>query len=1717
MAYSGRHAHHSSLQQQYATSPSSERGTWAPTLSSPDLSSATPRTEIATGSGRQRQTTEPGIPLVGRQLLSPNPSMQYRPPPPPLRNLRHGSNPIRRLSTIPDQSEPPSPLSPRSQESQQRSLPSPRSHPSQSHGHLRSPQRMMQTMPLPNPHDSHVDPRRTPQASRPVIPYPPYAPAVDSTAVLPPAVPPKDHQASYVAPGRRRKVSDPEASPADITDAIARARRKGRAAEEMLARGPQAMPASDNRSSWASDESTPTQSPELEQPATSTEPSRGASTEVLRPVHLTALPTADNRPGSSGHRGALASSQLARQLSGPSGRVTRGPLVRESSGRPAVTVTAPDAPTETAPRSNVVRLPDGREIPIVRSDFGNMRRISVPRTSLSSSGGTEDVQRAAGAGSVGTFATHTLAGQASAKTWGQSDSASTARHAVPRKPAPALADSYPAMKDPSTSRRSVHDVYGNEARKLPGVAVTAPPSSPKLKPLVLGGPQSPLRTGKTQHEPRRGVEGPRSPQTERDSPLSGRLVVSQEDAPTRQTFGPDAGVFREAASQIAAARPAFEGSRAPEADRGVSAANRRRSLDSATDEDVLTEAQAYARTAMRQRESNRAPEQVHTRDMYVEDRQCAETAEKDRRMSISSEKTAIDEDEAPVQHRRGSISDFTQKAVDKAKTRSSLDRHRDRRVIPSDLAAPPSAVPEVSEPRSGSKEREAVGARNNEGRSQEGDGVPSHKESALQTVQSHELRHQPSVTFPAAVLARPNTRGRPGTSGTLRSILSFHSRAAHQRSADVCPHCFRAGFDCALNLSLNSGTAGRRTFQQFVAGILPNTENPAVSPTVTPRLLSRPGTRGSSRPVTRGSLTAGGHFERLGSVAFGESALSRPVTRGAVEQMLADRGAYRHDVNEKVPYEDFLARLHKVAEEQQQQQQQEQGRGDWDQEQAPGKLQEIDTEKSQMPEAMPKQWSISPANRPAVLSEKDEVAGADDAHSLGGTASPVPASPPWHDPHQQHFRLLNASSRPVNMVRKETGMTMQTVQTDLGDASIRSEGKFTLRTGLTFGFFGVVLFAVQILNSGLSGPLSDQQLDQPPSSTTAMGGRLAFFWGEVVGVFLGACLYRFGAWILVGDITLAGVFALVAGFSQTYWALNVLRGMIGLCGGVIFIFSIGNLLDMLPSAHLRFLGLLTLVSLVTGPQLVGPWVAQLFQTYLDWRWLYWAAAIATACAVPILMLLAREPWINRVGTPNAVHDGRHGPGQGVRIFILPISLLCVHPHLLLCSIAMVFALGIYSMLLVNVHSLWVNAYHFTDNQAALCTTICSLLGLVTAVAWALITAAWRQDKPKRRLHLDENGYIRVTPAKRPEQRLFKVAGGLLISAVTLFLLGVTTRSDMVHWSASALLFAILAGGVIITAIGSLHYPIEVYHPASALVIATSFDDLPNMEMLTEEQHWGRQFTLSAVAGLAGLTLATVGIVTFLAQSALRKIGFSTLCVILACCALFAAGSTVLLLRLGPVMRTRAWQSHSMSMRRAEEWRSNRVPILEDGLGLHSGSVQPGSLEHLDGQHFDVRPSQDRQFSAMTLTQARQSQTLLTPIHVPARPPPFVLPPGVAGDLRSTRPATPPGSPISRVPNTATRPDSRLDDVRRFLVRGRSHISQMSERYPILPQISPADRPAYASMHAPSSRGGQLDRPNAASRREESFGTSFGTVRAGSRRMPSSSRAGPYGSYRNTAY
>lgn len=241
------------------------------------------------------------------------------------------------------------------------------------------------------------------------------------------------------------------------------------------------------------------------------------------------------------------------------------------------------------------------------------------------------------------------------------------------------------------------------------------------------------------------------------------------------------------------------------------------------------------------------------------------------RSSFSSDATAFD-------LKRGSSMELQRSSSSRARKRGGAESEEaasltsPRRGNGHGRVVPPSAVPETREP---SVARE-------EARSEAG-----HKNGSI-------LRFIQIIKS-----ARPGSaQTRPGTA---QSRVSAKSAGRHANSP-ACRQCFRAGFDCAMELQLGEGTLGRQAFQNFVsAGGL--------------NALSAAGGGADADSLTCSRVLGRNFVDKLGEVAFGESAISRPVTRGRVEDMLEERGRSKEDVESPRPQtRDGHVSFHRVFE-----------------------------------------------------------------------------------------------------------------------------------------------------------------------------------------------------------------------------------------------------------------------------------------------------------------------------------------------------------------------------------------------------------------------------------------------------------------------------------------------------------------------------------------------------------------------------------------------------------------------------------------------------------------------------------------------------------------------------------------------------------------------------------------------------------------------------------
>lgn len=301
-----------------------------------------------------------------------------------------------------------------------------------------------------------------------------------------------------------------------------------------------------------------------------------------------------------------------------------------------------------------------------------------------------------------------------------------------------------------------------------------------------------------------------------------------------------------------------------------------------------------------------------------------------RRSSFGSETTALD---TPV------IDRTSFEMVTGAEDASSRDVQgkQPRRPLLRDLVAPPSEVPEGAEPASGASEhiQQTLPPPSRNGLSSQIEQLqkflrPKTGESGTRiapdrmelptdpTMRSVQSRVIPITAFGRA---RPGSR-RPETgnsrfsneySANGRNLYrpSTRNQRPHEHNSASCRQCFRAGFDCAVQLQTGQGTAARKALHDFVAAggleAMSGVED-----------FYEGSVWGSQAANPRGNNQDGGNFvDRLGEVAFGESALSRPVTRGAVQEMLEERSRFLTEQQHQKTIEDFLLELQRIEKDQQ--------------------------------------------------------------------------------------------------------------------------------------------------------------------------------------------------------------------------------------------------------------------------------------------------------------------------------------------------------------------------------------------------------------------------------------------------------------------------------------------------------------------------------------------------------------------------------------------------------------------------------------------------------------------------------------------------------------------------------------------------------------------------------------------------------------------------------
>lgn len=713
---------------------------------------------------------------------------------------------------------------------------------------------------FPNPHPSQSGPTNPVQQGLAVA-YGPGLPAASQPALR--------HKHPFFVPAQVPPPTPPLALPAAVTystsrpapqqvfrpsDAKTHARRpgQGKSGDRDDAEDDEKEERPDTR--WSSDESTPTPTASSVAAASAR---RREEAKTMLPITLV-TPSQATRPQATFQSGQQADVRISSTMKGK-GVADPRPL-----------------------SSSSFSMPDGRQVPVVRTDFENMKRISRP---VSSSKASTPTTAAAAMGSSSIIPSKEKAKEDSAPAEASLQVPEMTKQTLPQLSASSpLSASAPLPTTPSVPH--VAQFGGGEASKAADTPSTRSGSVPQRSNLVALQEYRPH-----QIEP----------------------VQEEDEQQHAQSTGD------RAAAQVEVDDPATDRARR----RSVAASLHRHSFESGTTALDTPRLDDEGRTSFEMVGTNGQPSGI-----------------------LVSNPDLL----RPSGH--------------------------SRKGLVSGAAAPPSDIPEVVESASGEPARAQTGREgtprsqglsahleqlhrfiHNAG-SRSDNGKAAHQEGTVSKTTAQQASGQTvpaanpetdkslySHIIPITGVTRPRTgnsnRNRPGTAQTRFSLEAprsiqrrrlgsagglrprtmghealqqmLHDPQAHTHDRPTCRQCFRAGFDCAIQLQNGHGTGARKALQEFVAaGGLE-----ALSGVDDFYEGSVWGSQAAGNAARQSAAITGQNFvDKLGEVAFGESALSRPVTRGAVQDMLEERSRLLAERQHSKTVEDFLFELQRLQKEQ---------------------------------------------------------------------------------------------------------------------------------------------------------------------------------------------------------------------------------------------------------------------------------------------------------------------------------------------------------------------------------------------------------------------------------------------------------------------------------------------------------------------------------------------------------------------------------------------------------------------------------------------------------------------------------------------------------------------------------------------------------------------------------------------------------------------------------
>ncbi|CBQ68119.1 conserved hypothetical protein [Sporisorium reilianum SRZ2] len=685
---------------------------------------------------------------------------------------------------------------------------------------------------------------------------------------------------------------------------------------------------------------------------------------------------------------------------------------------------------------------------------------------------------------------------------------------------------------------------------------------------------------------------------------------------------------------------------------------------------------------------------------------------------------------------------------------------------------------------------------------------------------------------------------RPRTRDTRVSFRSNPSRieqrpGSRQHGANpTCRQCFRAGFDCAMNLQLGEGTAARKAFQDFVdAGGL-NAFSIRDGPAAHGGQFGNAGSladgQGRGGSITVEEALGRNYVDKLGEVAFGESALSRPVTRGMYNELLeekqeqerrnqfvADHRPWSADVDDEI---DLVK-----AQQQQSRQSNERIKRSLSNSHKDRRLSQmtlqdgVDTDQIDAQEADARDVLLSNIKRSGSHKRRHLEAGEvfdfdpadyEDEGDLDDEGR-------HHDDEDDETSSASSDSDAVAWADRWSAW-----------AKVRQ-----------LLLYWVIVFTLQALASGYTNTVASIIADEKASEATAILlqlGSLAYNGSQGGGLFFANLLVGYGRQrITLIALVAVAVICAIAGFMH-HWVPILACSCLGLLSGLFIFISLATVMDLFATSKGRLFGAGSIALVLVGGQLAGPWISKLVLELLSWSWTYWLTIIVAAVLVVYDGVATRETAafvlfrrhalkVKRTGegwTPEPQYDTKITQAV-VDDLARPVRLLRYNPMLLLLALAIAALGGMYVFLFAGLQTVFVRVHGLSNTSAALVVTVSAAAGLTVGIVAIYLVSSKKGSRNNasgfatkiRPLYLDEKGHIDTRRPLRAKTESLVVPGifATAIFSFALYTLALTS-SFATTWFLTAFSIVLATASLMAVGISMVQYVMDGYSPPRRVVL-----------------------------------------------------------------------------------------------------------------------------------------------------------------------------------------------------------------------------------------------------------------------------------------------------------